>query len=309
METKEQIKDDLLDYKKLVELAERAYRTKNGKAVLWLPVQVPQNTSVVEMLEDLYEKYISLIHKHTHIDTNYVSIICKTIIRVLKCYLTGDVIKSYKMFSQMMNVQINNIPFKDVETDVLFYRMRKDMDLTDTKEFYHLPITKREICSAERFSIAGYPCLYLGYSKNDCYVEVSKTGSMIALSLNDGHLIKVLDLTFSKEQEKGESLEEYLKAFPLIAACYVVLTNKVNSDEAKFREEYVIPQMLTSYLKHNGYFNGICYYSVRNENLHPLGRNEEDYRNLVLFPDLKTTNDYDKEFMNKFQWYEPFNVR
>ena len=309
METNEQIKVETVDYKKLVELAERAYRSKNGKAVLYLPVQVPQNVSVVNMLEDLFEKYILLIRNHTNLEHDFVRKISETIIRVLKCYLTGDVINAYKLFSTMMDEYIENIPSKFVETDVLFYRMRKGLDLTDIKEFYHLPIFKREICSAERFSIAGYPCLYLGYSKNDCYVEVSKTGSMIGLSLNDGNLIKVLDLSFSKEQEDGKSLEEYLKAFPLIAACYVVLMNKVNTDEAKFREEYVIPQMLTSYLKHRGTFDGICYYSVRNENLNTLGRNEEDYRNLVLFPNLNSTPDYDMELMNKFHWYEPLCVR
>ena len=307
METNEQKK--ILNYRELVEFAEPDFRTKNGKSVLWLPVQVPQNVSVANMLEDLYEKYISLINEHTPIDSNYVSTICKTIIRVLKTYLTGDVIKAYELFGSMMDKYIKDFPAQDVETDVQFYRMRKDMDLTDTKEFYHLPTSMREICSSERFSIAGYPCLYLGYSKNDCLVEVSSTGSMIGLSLKAGHWIKVLDLTFSKEQEEGNSLEEYLKAFPMIAACYVVLMNKVYTDEAKFREEYVIPQMLTSYLKHNGYFNGIRYYSVRNENLNPFGRNEKDYRNLVLFPNLDTTPDYDMELMNKFNWYNPFNVR
>ena len=211
-----------------------------------------------------------------------------------------------------MDSYIKGFPNKDVENNIVFYRMRKELDLKEERQFYHLPKSMRYKCNSERFSIAGYPCFYVGYSKNDCYVEISKTGSMIGMSLNDDKSLKVFDLTFSEEQQSGDGLKDYLKAFPLIASCYVVTMNCVEADSAKFREEYVIPQMLTSYLKNKGKYDGICYYSVRNENLDTLGRDENDYRNLVLFTDLSSSNasdDYDMELMKKFHWYKPFNVK
>lgn len=299
-----------LNYSELLNLATSNidYKTYSGQNVLWFPVQVPQSISSVRMLENIFFKYSLLLGEFGFRDKLFVDAICKTIIEIINQYLTGDVIKAYNLFEEMMTQYDDIFPFKEVETDILFYRMRGEIGLKETKEFYHLPITMRHKCSSERFSIAGYPCFYLGYSKNDCYVEIGKVGSMIGVLLKKGHSIKVLDLTFSEQQQKGESLIKYLKAFPLIAACYVVMNNEIDSNNAKFREEYVIPQMLTSYLKHKNISEGVCYYSVRNENLDPLGRNENDYRNLVLFPDLTTTNDYDMKLMKKFHWFEPFSV-
>lgn len=288
------------------------YRTLNGKDILNLPVQLPQNISVIKMLEDIYTKYKQLIRWYDGFaqnDYDIVDDICDRIISILNLYLSGDLIKAYEQFCGLMDTYISLCPSKDVEDNILFYRMRKEMDLKKVEEFYHLPITMREKCSSERFSIAGYPCFYFGYSKNDCFVEISKTGSMIGLTLNESGSIKVLDLTFSEEQESRVKLNDYLRVFPLIAACYVVTMNCVEPEKANFREEYVIPQMLTSYLKDKNKYDGICYYSVRNEDLDTFGRDEKDYRNIVLFTKLCSSENYDMELMKKFHWYEPFCVR
>ena len=315
MESNEQTKaKELVNYKALIDYSKEGstFKTLIGKPVLWLPVQVPQGGSVVKMLNNLFFKFKRLIRWYIFFDDNdkeFVDHICDTIISVLERYLTGDVIEAYDMFSEIMKKYGDTFPSKSVETDIVYYRMRTGMDSTKKEQFYHLPTTMREKCSSQRFSIAGYPCFYVGYSKNDCLVEISKTGSMIGLTVNEKDSLRVLDLTLSDEQKDGEQLNKYLKAFPLIASCYVVMMNSVDEEKVKFREEYIIPQMLTSYLKHQNKLDGICYYSVRNENLHPLGRNEEDYRNLVLFPNLNSTEEHDMNLMNKFHWYEPFCIK
>lgn len=311
----EQVKEkELTDYVKLQDYARKgsSFRTLNGKDVLWFAVQVPQGVSLVNMLDDLFDKYKRLIRWYDSFeqtDLDFVDNVCDNILKVLEKYLSGDVIKAYEVFSEVMDSYEGIFPYKDVEDDILFYRMRKELNISDKKEFYHLPTTMHDKCSSERFSIAGYPCFYIGYSKNDCYVEISKTGSMIGMKLNEEESLRVLDLTFSEDQKKGERLNDFLKAFPLIASCYVVFMNDVDTEKAKFREEYVIPQMLTSYLRHQNKYDGICYFSTRNENLEPLGRGENDYRNLVLFPKLNSTKEYDEELMNKFHWFKPFSVR
>lgn len=302
------------EYKELLDFARKGnnYRSLNGQDVMWLPIQVPQGVSVITMLSDLFAKYKRLIRWRDFFEKEeleFVDDVCDTIIRILEKYLSGDVIMAYKLFNELMESYGDLFPHKDVEGDILFYRMRRDMNLEKKEDFYHLPTSMRDKCSSERFSIAGYPCFYLGYSKNDCYVEISKTGSMIGLTMNEGNSLKVFDLTFSKEQDNGEQLKEFLKAYPLIASCYVVMTNSIDTQNAKFREEYVIPQMLTSYLKKQNKYDGICYYSVRNENLDPLGREENDYRNLVLFPNLDSSKEIDMELMDKFHWFNPFCVK
>lgn len=315
MESNEQTKiNEKTDYQKLIEIAreDNTYKTLNGKDVLCLPVQVPQGVSVLETLCDLFFKYKRLIGWYKNFDGSdrkFVDEICDAIIFVMEKYLTGDVITALDMFSKMMEKYGDTFPSKSVETDVQLFRMRKGLDSTKKEDFYHLPTTMRYKCSSQRFSIAGYPCFYVGYSKNDCFVEISKTGSMIGLSVNEKNSLNVLDLTFSKEQENGDKLKVFLKAFPLIASCYVVMLNNIEEEKATFREEYVIPQMLTSYIKHQNKYDGICYYSVRKENLNPLGREENDYRNLVLFPNLHYTDKHDLNLMNKFHWHEPFFVK
>lgn len=305
---------ELANYDNLRKLAKKGndYRTLNGNDVLYLPIQVPQGVSVMNMLQDLFSKYRSLIRWYDSFeqaDIDFIDDVCEKILSVLDKYFTGDVIKAYKTFSELMDAYDNIFPNKIVEKDITFYRMRTDYDLKEKEQFYHLPTSMRYKCSSERFSIAGYPCFYLGYSKNDCYAEISKTGSMIGLKLNGGYSPKVFDLTFSKEQEEGSLLKNYLKAYPLIASCYVVLMNSIDTQTAKFREEYVIPQMLTSYLRNKNKYVGICYYSVRNENLDALERGEKDYRNLVLFPNLDSSKEYDLELMNQFHWFRPFSVK
>lgn len=44
--------------------------------------------------------------------------------------------------------------------------------------------------------------------------------------------------------------------------------------------------MLTSYLRNKTNYDGVCYFSVRNENLEPNGREENDYRDLALFTNV-----------------------
>jgi hypothetical protein len=318
METKEMQGKEVTEFQRLINVVEKEkrYWTLTGNTVLWFPVGVPQGISILGVLNDVFTKYKRLI-RHLdgysfHFDDNdikFVDSVCDSIINILQQYLTGNVIKAHEMFIEMMDSMIEDFPYKEVENDLKFYRMRKELDIVDEKGFHHLPTDKRYKCRSERFSIAGYPCFYLGYSKKDCFVEINKTGSMIALSLNDKGALKVFDLTFSEAQENGKELKKYLKVFPLIASCYVVTLNSVDKDEAYFREEYVIPQMLTSYLKYKGKFDGICYYSVRNDFMDCLGRGENDYRNLVLFPHLSTSDEYDQELMNLFHWYKPFNVK
>lgn len=189
----------------------------------------------------------------------------------------------------------------------MFYRMRTDFDIKNKEQFYHLPLSLRSKCASERYSIAGYPCLYIGYSKKDCYLEISPNGSMIGLSLKEEYDLQVLDMTFYEDQMKNRRCDDFIKVWPIIAACNLVLP-KADTEKVKFREEYVIPQLLTAFLKHKNIYDGICYYSVRNETLNPQGIGEDDYRNLVLFPDFIGENEYDNSLLDKFEWFIPFNV-
>ena len=308
----------MFQFQKLIDIKDnaekkKAYTRNDEKFALWFPVRVMEDASVKDALDNLFEIYNQLLEENEYDilngvlqcgDLQTIKKRCESIKSVLTQYLSGDVIKAFKTFSKMMDNCINDFPTKEVENNTDFYRMRRELGLTSKEEFYHLPTNMREKCASERFSIAGYPCFYIGYSQNDCFAEISETGTMISLKLNNNVTInKILDLTYYKEQKVNADLRKFLLAFPVIASCYVIMGNKKREENAKFREEYIIPQMLTSYLKNKKEFDGICYYSVRLEYLNPIDDQKvNDYRNLVLFPNLEDDKQQDTDLMDKFEW-------
>ena len=139
-------------------------------------------------------------------------------------------------------------------------------------------------------------------------MEIS-SGSLANFSLKEP-LNNILDLTLGQGDEKKDILEiDLVKVYPLIASCYIVPFYSViqekecRPDKAFFREEYIIPQLLTLYLKEEGIANGIIYYSVKDPNLDLRGRGEKDFRNLVLFTNRENnTNEmFDNELIDKFE--------
>ncbi|SEA89115.1 RES domain-containing protein [Prevotella sp. tc2-28] len=320
--TSNQTKCEVNLYSKMIEYvhSHNGYKSLNGCDILWFPLVTPLNVSMYDYLKDVFEKYEALINLHEF--TNEISSEIKDevkkvingLLSVLMMYKTGDVIEAFKEFEVLMDgCYKDSFPIKKLEIGHTFYRMRANKhNIMDEKEFYHIPSKLRHLCASYRFSIAGYPCLYLGYSKNVCFSEISNNGTMCGLELlrQQSNDLFLLDLTFPKTVEKAESdtISNFIKAWPLVVSCYIVMANSQINRDSKFREEYIIPQMLTAYLKHKTKLDGICYYSTRNENLDPYGKDEEDYRNVVLFTNLSENDDYDISLIERFHWYKPFNV-
>ena len=283
------------------------FKSMNGKDILNFPLQVPLNVSMFDFLKDVFRKYYILLSSRDlcirQEDKELVIFVIRGLLEILNIHKTGDVIKAYKNFETLMDTYYCDncenryrLPTIMLEKGYTFYRMRANKhNLNKNSEFYHLPINERYRCSSMRFSIAGYPCFYLGYSKNVCLTEISPNGTMCGLELsnNQTNELKILDLSFGDDQEKGNDVDKFIKAWPLIASCYIVMANEQINRDAIFREEYIIPQMLTAYLRHKTDYNGIRYYSTRNEELDPRGRNEKDFRNVVLFPKDVDSSGYD----------------
>ena len=295
--------------------------SKNGRDILWFPLAVPLNVSMYEFLHDIFTKYHVLLCQQEfkndikQEEREVVKNVSNSILEVLKIHKTGDVIGAYKMFESLMDTYYNDkLPTKTLEKGHTFYRMRADeFNLKDIKQFYHIPFKLRHLCTSYRFSISGYPCLYLGYSKSVCLAEISPNGTMCGVELRKENLkdLVILDLTFPEKSQNNnnpDNVMKFIRAWPLIASCYLVMANEQINRDSKFREEYIIPQMLTAYLKHKTSIHGICYYSTRNENLNPNGKGEEDYRNIVLFTNTPEQSDYDMNLIDMLHWYEPFNV-
>ena len=149
------------------------------------------------------------------------------------------------------------------------YRMRKMENRRDVsyKDLFHIPLNKRGVVNTNRYSAPGYPCLYLGTSIYACWEELGRppmSQSMVARLRNDVDLY-LLDLRVPTQQQFGDHVIDYIRAFPLIIACSV----KVKDPDATFKPEYVIPQLLMEYVidinvnnKMENPISGIYYTSV-----------------------------------------------
>lgn len=176
-------------------------------------------------------------------------------------YFNGDIFKA----TQIFNDSLNFILFKDfnpiykVPQNTVFYRSRRDEKRSfDKGEMFHVKFEDRNKISTNRYSIPGFPALYLGESTYVCWEE------------SDRHRLR--DLWFSRIENKEElqvikiqrfedlldeiekmdkddnnklnHLCKYLIIYPLIIAC----TIKVKDQKNNFTPQYIIPQLLLQYI-------------------------------------------------------------
>ena len=146
------------------------------------------------------------------------------------------------------------------ETEGYFYRMRKIDDRRNigAKEMFHIPFDKRNIVSTERFSFPGLPCLYLGYSVYVCWEEMGRPefSRVMISALKTTRKLRLLDLRAPIYHRWNQTNK---KSLPLILACQVAVEDK----DAKYKSEYIIPQLMMEYIITNHEnIDGILYSSV-----------------------------------------------
>lgn len=242
-------------------------------------------------------------------------------------YLNGNYLKSYELLMQNIEKDKNIFEcFIESEEAVLiekelkdFYRVRitdKEIDTTKIEEeLFHIPFDKRHLVSTQRYSMSGYPCLYLGKSISVCLNEIGeydldKHIYIANFKLNPGNQLHFFDLIplniaeiesmlISSDDDKEinrikyqNKLKKYIKYWPLYVACYLKIDYE---NQAQFKEEYIVPQLVYQWIfKYNNEnkenkekrIDGICYLS-NNSNLVTSVNNYNQYINYVLPPKTK----------------------
>ena len=300
----------LISFNQLCDAANKSsyYLLSSGKNVMELPMYSALGKSVVSSYREIYEKYETLLQNES-VNKDIVDAVKKLnkgLLATIQIYNNGNAFSAYRTFKKTICSIISLLPVIPSIDEGVFYRMRSDTGLSDKKELWHIPFNMTYLSKSERFSIAGYPILYLGYSKRVCKLEISE-GTLAKFVLHEP-LYKILDLTLGQGEGKRFVLDEELMiVFPLIASCYVVPFYSVQQEqECKpkavfFREEYIIPQFLTMYMKETKMANGIIYYSVKDPNLDVYGKGENDLRNIALYTSRGNRTTHDKVLMNKFE--------
>lgn len=219
-------------------------------------------------------------------------------------------------------------------TDERFYRMRVESDnwvkrTVDKNGMFHIPFNLRGIVKTQRYSVPGFPCLYLGKHVEGCWEELGRpilSNCLISrFEQKKGVHLNVLDMRVPDESEwyvdgdndKYKPLSEIkgmVALFPLIIAC----TFKTKSQNDTFKPEYIVPQLLLQYVKERGYeenkrkkknereIYGVMYTSVQIPAKKQTNA-QQTYDNVVL-PVIDIKNSYCGRLKDLFDWTEPYCV-
>lgn len=161
------------------------------------------------------------------------------------------------------------------------------------KDMLHVPFDKRSKVKAQRFSIPGCPCMYLGKSSYICWKELDKPEaskfnvsaikpSMCARVLNLAYVNKELfeallsydsasvnkgdfDFSLLKVGETKEAyIENYIKNAVLVYPLIIATSFTVKEMDRDFKTEYLISQMIMNSLIKKGY-DGVAYISKKSK--------------------------------------------
>lgn len=270
------------------------------ESLLLLPQPIPQNESYRSFLYQLFDQYIALLKKVQSVppitglklrkDFKTTILIQEKFIEGIKnaldSYYDGHPAKAYTLFSDVMQYRkryhkhiFNNIGFKPAEN---FYRIRiKEENFPlSSLEMFHIPFHSRGRVKTQRYSIPGFPSLYLAKTLYVAWEEMNRPSlnNFQVVRLQSKEKINVLDLTTSDwgTDNLNKSAYKYLMTWPLIAACSI----KVKDYSDFFKSEYIIPQLLLQWVRNTGDVDGIKYGSTHIDKKELIGKG--DLYNVVL---------------------------
>lgn len=224
------------------------------------------------------EKIVSSISDYT-----------KRVISAIELYYQGSLVDAQLIIDNMIDEFENKAPaITDVNssiafsdggddcTEVQFFRSRLSDNVVEfsANEMLHIPFNKRQIVKSERFSIPGLPCLYLGNSTYDCWVEMGSPAdhrfNVAPVVLDNTQRVLNLTVTLStllhfnemEFDEKESELENQIFSLLKLMVLTFCTSYKVQEENRNFKSEYILPQMIMLACKSRK-LDGIIYYSKR----------------------------------------------
>ncbi|MCY7500133.1 hypothetical protein [Bacillus pumilus] len=242
-------------------------------------------------LDQQYNKFLQALKNLPCENPNDIKVkaieeFCETIVEALKFYLDGYPGTAFEKFKNGMDIflkhhnDLDRLTLLDDEIrtkDILFrIRSEKDEDKTINQiGMFHIPFDLREIVGSYRFSISGYPSLYLGSSLLGCWEELNKPQkdslNMSAFKIKNIENVKILDISFAPKllattindhfnlSSNKHDFTDLLFVWVLSSACSV----KVKHVDRPFKSEYIIPQLLTEWVRRSSDFDAISYTSTK----------------------------------------------
>ncbi|HHG1224449.1 TPA: hypothetical protein ACPUKL_005353, partial [Klebsiella pneumoniae] len=184
----------ILTQQELDEELDDLFDTIRRKSSIRPPIEIEKNLTLIDDFTIKCNKFRSCLIDYINGNDNRLSsrlrtrlravdILQKEIVSCLECFLSGDIKSAYDSFENMLEPRtisrhIENIciPLSELcNDDEPLFRVRKsDAPLASRRDMFHIPFNQRHLVRAQRFSVAGLPCLYLGTSLYICWREMDK---------------------------------------------------------------------------------------------------------------------------------------
>ena len=188
------------------------------------------------------------------------------------------------------------------------YRVRKGAGLKERNELFHTPFELRGKCDTYRFSIPGYPSLYLAGSLKTSLLEtgINDNNYSCCAFRKKNSCFHFIDLTLPERSNSLVFDQKYgfIVFYPLIVACSLAVKNKNDP----FKPEYILPQLFYQVIHSVGEgFDGICYASTKQKVLDlRTGAN----KNYALFVnEANKESGYSDKLANNLECTKPITPR
>lgn len=176
-----------------------------------------------------------------------------------------------------------------------------DIDSIDEFIFqiFHIPFNKRNLVANERYSISGFPCLYLANSIEGVKAELEITELLDNFFIGDfrvNNSINYFDLTPTFLKNLNQFSVTKIKIAMLKLLLLMACSIRVNNKKSNYCSNYVIPQLVTASIASKAKYNYRCikYLSIKS-----YMNDRIDY-NYVFIPKFKKDELYDTELLKIF---------
>jgi RES domain len=195
--------------------------------------------------------------------------------KAVQQYYMGDLLGATQVFNDAMESDYKGISkLLTIPEGRPFYRARlSDPERHfDRKDLFHVPFEKRNFVSTNRYSVPGFPALYLGDTSYVCWEETgrSRLRDLAFSCFRSSRELNLIEINWFPEFYAEMTAKpdftirlayimRFVCTFPLIVAC----TCQVKERKGTFKPEYIIPQLLLQYVSQRREIDGIKFPSTR----------------------------------------------
>lgn len=297
----------------------------NLKTLFPFPI-IQSNSDFESNLFDKLDCYLELFHtalKYEIADKDHEPISCgiekliNTIKKSINSNYNGYLGDSYFDFNDGLYDILNNTKldpnyFWQFQGGV-FFRLSifdSSKDELNKHRIFHCPFDYRNKIKSQRFSIPGFPTLYLGEDILVCAkeldFEISKSNNFIASVFYNTEPLKIMRLLRIEDflTRKNSILDspKLTNSFVLLFPLLIASSFKVFDPNGEFKPEYIIPQLLMAFIRKNNDFEGIMYPSTKIN----YSKIKGDHPYNFAFPAKESkSKGYCENLEKKFEWELP----